>query len=114
MIEVAARSQDEQARENAWGEDTPDNFDTLRSRAGLSEIARYAQGIGPWIEHVLQDSSSNNPSPLVTNAHVLGLLVHPYTLRQDDLPTGTESCESLMASTPPFPKATAHVLSDIF
>lgn len=82
--------------ENSWAEDTPDDYDHLRSPAGLAEIARYAQGIGPWINHVLEDRSSNNPNSLISEAHRLGLLVHPYTLRRDDMPPGVQSFESLM------------------
>lgn len=82
--------------ENSWAEDASDDYDYLRSPAGLAEIALYAQGIGPWINHVLIARNSDAPNSLINEAHRLGLLVHPYTLRRDDLPPGVESLESLM------------------
>jgi glycerophosphoryl diester phosphodiesterase len=73
--------------ENSWHE-SPDDFDQLRSPAGLVSIAEYAQGIGPWIPQVVDFKANNSPdiSDLVTRAHALGLFVHAYTLRADDLP----------------------------
>jgi glycerophosphoryl diester phosphodiesterase len=57
----------------------------MTTEAGLKEIAGYAQGIGP-AKGLLLD----NPQ-LVQQAHHLGLQVHPYTLRDDDLPNGFAS-----------------------
>jgi len=78
--------------ENSWRESTADsNF--LRSPAGLVEIARYAQGIGPWIPHVVDISGneSTDISDLVVQAQALGLFVHAYTLRADELPSAVDS-----------------------
>jgi glycerophosphoryl diester phosphodiesterase len=73
--------------ENSWHE-SPDDFDYLRSPEGLAGIAKYAQGIGPWIPHVVAFKSNNSSdiSELTARAHALGLFVHAYTLRADDLP----------------------------
>lgn len=49
-------------------------------REGLAEIAGYADGIGPNKSII-----EKNPE-YVAWAHELGLLVHPYTFRADDLP----------------------------
>ena len=51
--------------------------------AGLAEIAAYADGIGPWLGHVL-DAETMQPSALVGDAHVAGLKVHPWTLRKEN------------------------------
>jgi glycerophosphoryl diester phosphodiesterase len=73
--------------ENSWDE-SPDDFDYLRSPQGLVSIARYAHGIGPWIPQVVDFKTENSPdiSDIVARAHALGLFVHAYTLRADDLP----------------------------
>jgi glycerophosphoryl diester phosphodiesterase len=73
--------------ENSWHE-SADDFDYLRSPAGLANIASYAQGIGPWIPHIVdfKNNNSTDVSDLVIRAHALGLFVHAYTLRADDLP----------------------------
>lgn len=64
------------------------------TRESLSAVASYAQGIGPPIAVVWPDNG------LVVRARDLGLLVHPYTFRADELPAGfgspTEVLEALL------------------
>ena len=76
--------------ENDWGEDTDGDYRQMRTAGGLADIAHYADGIGPWLPHVLQPGKNGGlvPTGLAADAHKLGLLVHPYTLRQDELPEG--------------------------
>lgn len=75
--------------ENSWGEVPGVDFDAMRRDEGLSEVAQYADGIGPWIPHLfLQDGEQL--SPLVAAAHDVGLAVHPYTLRRDDPGAATD------------------------
>lgn len=73
--------------ENDWGEG-PSDFDYLRSEAGLRKIAEFAQGIGPWLPHVVEVDAAGRyrVTELPGMAHGLGLLVHAYTLRADELP----------------------------
>jgi glycerophosphoryl diester phosphodiesterase len=51
--------------------------------AGLAEVAAYADGIGPWLGHVL-DPATMRATDLVANAHAAGLKVHPWTLRKEN------------------------------
>ena len=57
--------------------------------SGLAEVAAYADGIGPWLGHVL-DPATMQPTSLVADAHAAGLKVHPWTLRKEHgfLPAG--------------------------
>lgn len=55
----------------------------MLSPSGLAEIAAYADGIGPWMGHVL-DPERMNPTALVGDAHEAGLKVHPWTLRKEN------------------------------
>jgi len=50
--------------------------------SGLAEIATYADGIGPWMGHVLD--SELNPTSLVSDAQAAGLTIHPWTLRKEN------------------------------
>ena len=70
--------------ENSWHEADAD-YDAMRTPAGLRPIAAYADGIGPDLSQVLV---GRNPTGLVAAAHAAGLVVHPYTLRADELPPG--------------------------
>ncbi|MFJ8334049.1 glycerophosphodiester phosphodiesterase [Streptomyces sp. NPDC094437] len=59
---------------------------------GLREIAGYAQGIGPTLDLVVPrtaDGSLDAPSTLVRDAHKVGLILHPYSMRNENpfLPT---------------------------
>jgi glycerophosphoryl diester phosphodiesterase len=78
--------------ENSWRESAAD-FEFLRSPEGLAEIADYAQGIGPWLPQVIDisDVHTSDISDLVAQAHRLGLFVHAYTLRADQLPSSIGS-----------------------
>jgi glycerophosphoryl diester phosphodiesterase len=82
--------------ENAWAESATD-YDRLRTADGLREVARYADGIGPWIPQVVTwpaDGGAPVHSALVRLAHDLGLVVHPYTLRIDQLPPGAPDADA--------------------
>lgn len=81
-------------------------FADMVTPAGLAEIKTYADGIGPWKPYIMSvkaslgadgkaldvngdgkvnyaDASSIAPSTLVADAHKAGLLVHPYTFRNE-------------------------------
>ena len=75
--------------ENLWQEAATD-YDALRTPAGLAAVARYAQGIGPWIPQVVSFAPDGTPhdTGLTAAAHAAGLAVHPYTFRVDALPPG--------------------------
>lgn len=86
--------------ENDWGESDSD-YDEMRSAAGLDAIAEYADGIGPWLQHVCRDfEAEGGPTvtPLVRLAHERSLEVHPYTVRNDDLPAGVSHIDALLES----------------
>ncbi|AZS88335.1 glycerophosphodiester phosphodiesterase [Streptomyces griseoviridis] len=70
----------------------PRTVDDLITPGGLREIAGYAQGIGPTLDLVIPrkaDGSLGTPSTLVRDAHKVGLILHPYTMRNENpfLPT---------------------------
>ncbi|HEY0858109.1 MAG TPA: glycerophosphodiester phosphodiesterase [Albitalea sp.] len=81
-------------------------FADLLTPQGLSEVRTYADGIGPWKPYLISsackviangacaDSNGDGvvderdramlpPSSVVADAHQLGLLVHPYTFRNE-------------------------------
>ncbi|MEW2301635.1 glycerophosphodiester phosphodiesterase [Streptomyces sp. NPDC006655] len=54
---------------------------------GLREIAGYAQGIGPTLDLIIPKDAGGNltePSTLVADAHKVGLVLHPYTMRNEN------------------------------
>jgi glycerophosphoryl diester phosphodiesterase len=73
--------------DNSWGESDTD-FDFLQSCEGLESTAQLADGIGPWLPQVMSMTAQKTPdiSDLTARAQQLGLFVHAYTLRADQLP----------------------------
>ena len=69
----------------------------MRSPEGLDRVARYASGIGPWVPHVVtaQADGSITATALTSQAQQRGLQVHPYTLRQDELPANVKHLDEL-------------------
>lgn len=53
----------------------------------LAHFATYADGIGPWYKQIIKEKNNNTWqfTSLVADAHKLGLKVHTYTLRADQL-----------------------------
>ena len=54
---------------------------------GLREIAGYAQGLGPTLDLIITkkaDGSLDNETTLVSDAHKVGLILHPYTMRNEN------------------------------
>ncbi|MBA2770108.1 MAG: glycerophosphodiester phosphodiesterase [Sporichthyaceae bacterium] len=84
-----------------------DLFPYLLTPAGLAEVATYADGVGPWKPYVISSSGTDADgdgsaddvtgdglvderdrsllpaSDVVRDAHAAGLLVHPYTFRDE-------------------------------
>jgi glycerophosphoryl diester phosphodiesterase len=84
--------------ENNWNEAAVD-YERMRTPAGLTEIAAYARGIGPWLHHLVlgKDKAGKlNISSLARDAHALGLLVHPYTFRADEFPDVFASFDEML------------------
>ncbi|MDB6139754.1 MAG: glycerophosphodiester phosphodiesterase, partial [Verrucomicrobiaceae bacterium] len=70
----------------------------LMTPEGLAEIAKVADGIGPSIGSVVTGKTvaDRHVTSLVKDAHAVHLVVHPYTLRIDELPKCVTSPEELM------------------
>ncbi len=59
----------------------------ISSAAGLAGIATYADGVGPEKAQIVPRTAtgaSGTPTALVADAHAVGLLVHPYTFRNEN------------------------------
>ncbi len=81
---------------NDWYESATD-YDQLRTEEGMAQVAKTADGIGPglWQLYTLADIDGQPVSTgLVSLAHSLDLVVHPYTFRSDQLPPGFETFEA--------------------
>jgi glycerophosphoryl diester phosphodiesterase len=65
----------------------PRTYGDLATRSGLGDVARYADGVGPSKDYIVPRSGSGTSLPatsFVEDAHAVGLLVHPYTFRNEN------------------------------
>jgi len=59
----------------------------ISSPAGLRDVARYADGVGPAKNQIVPRTAAGasvTPTTFVDDAHAVGLLVHPYTFRAEN------------------------------
>jgi glycerophosphoryl diester phosphodiesterase len=70
----------------------------LRTTAGLAEIAKVVDGIGPSLVDLVTRKPDGTlaATTLVRDAHAQGLVVHPYTFRADAVPPGVPSFDDLL------------------
>jgi glycerophosphoryl diester phosphodiesterase len=78
--------------------DTEPSSASLLEPEGLERVASYANGIGPGFRQLVRDRGESYVATETTaRAHDLGLEVHPYTFRRDELPGNVQSLEELLA-----------------
>ncbi len=70
----------------------------LRDEDILQKTAGVVNGLGPAIGLVVtgKTAKARSISDLTKKAHAVGLVVHPYTFRSDELPATVESADDLM------------------
>ena len=84
--------------DNDAGESDTD-YDQLRTPEGLADIAKTVDAIGPKLSHVVKQADVDGrlvSTGLVSVAHGLGLLVHPWTFRADQLAPGFDSLQEMI------------------
>jgi glycerophosphoryl diester phosphodiesterase len=69
-----------------WGTGK-DDWAGMKSEAGLAEVAKYADGIGPWLSDLFDDKTMK-PTAFMAAVKKSKIPVHAYTLRADQLPKG--------------------------
>lgn len=85
--------------ENDWKISPATDYDALRTPEGLAEIAKVADGIGPWINQIVTGRGADGKlatTALVADARAVGLTVYPYTARADALPDWAADFEDLL------------------
>ena len=60
------------------------NYGDMATVAGLKEVAKYADGVGPSKTYILPNIQAATVTSFVKDAHAVGLKVHPYTLRPEN------------------------------
>ena len=79
-------------------EESGTDYKRLKTREGLADAAKVADGIGPSSGDIVSWSADGNFSigDLVKHAHDCGLDVHPWTFRADSLPKNCPSADAML------------------
>lgn len=93
----------------------PRTYADLVTPAGLRELVRWVEAIGPHKDLVIGRTPTGGlgePTGLVTDAHAAGLEVHPWTFRRENafLPTDLQQANDTDA---PAPAGAGDVVSEI-
>ncbi len=74
------------------------DFTYLQTDAGLADLAKLVDGIGPPISSYVTGKSpaERKVTDLAARARKAGLLSHPYTLRADELPKCVATVDELL------------------
>lgn len=70
-----------------------------RGHPDLAEVAKVADGIGPELNQIAtgKTPADRKLTPFSRQARALGLAIHPYTARHDDLPPWAATADDLYA-----------------
>lgn len=85
-----------------WEDNEGDNVPYMLSADGLKEISKYADGVGPCTDQILDENGEQKKSTFVSNAnfvkdsHDNNLEIHPYTVRKDDLPKYVKTADEFI------------------
>jgi glycerophosphoryl diester phosphodiesterase len=85
--------------DNTWEETPGVDYYSMLTPAGMDEVKKYADLIGPWTNQVVMDKGKGQ-EPVVTElvswAHERNMEVHPFTFRADALPPYARSFDELL------------------
>jgi glycerophosphoryl diester phosphodiesterase len=83
--------------ENSWEMNETEDYTKMQTPAGLKAIKSYADGLGVWTQQVatLDKKAGLKSTGLVELAQKIGLPVHVYTLRKEQLPKGVENLQEM-------------------
>ncbi|WP_255547815.1 glycerophosphodiester phosphodiesterase [Crassaminicella indica] len=101
LVQLMAETSWNETMEYKDGKAVPYNYDWMFKKGAMKEIAKYADGVGPWKPMIIKDGSTRDHliiTDLVKEAHEAGMEVHPYTFRLDNgrIPPYAASFEDML------------------
>ncbi|WP_177168885.1 glycerophosphodiester phosphodiesterase [Thalassotalea agarivorans] len=88
LVQLIAKTEWRETQEKVDGKWQNLDYSQLMTQKGLEDIARYAEGIGPWYPMLVDYSDGNlQLSSFALSAKNQQLLIHPYTFRLEDVPS---------------------------
>ncbi len=86
----------EQQEDGTW---TAFDFDALLTEEGMQKIAKYADGVSHTYDKIIDREKSTKDNLIITDfvklAHDNNMVVHPYTINKENLPSYVNNIEEL-------------------
>lgn len=98
LVQLIAYTKWDETQEQKDGKWVNYNYDWMFKPGAMEKIAQYADGIGPDYHMLIEADSTVNHiklTPMTAEAHANKLVVHPFTVRADDLPKYVTNVNSL-------------------
>lgn len=98
---IAENDWQETFEPNAQGQWVNYQYDWMHTEAGMQQLARIADGVGPSFTMLVSTTAADakpSPAPFTAWAHAAGMQIHPYTFRSDagQLPAWAGSFDELL------------------
>ncbi len=98
LVQLITETESKETQEQQNGKWVNYSYDWMLKPGAMKTLARYVDGIGPDY-HMLVASGSGKGNvrftPMVKEAHENGLVVHPYTVRADQLPAWADNVDQV-------------------
>ncbi|MFU9137510.1 glycerophosphodiester phosphodiesterase [Erwinia tasmaniensis] len=98
MVQLIAETADKETQEQQKGKWVNYSYDWMFKPGAMKTIAQYADGIGPDYHMLVAEGSTQGHirlTDMVKEAHDSNMVVHPYTVRADQLPVWADSVNEL-------------------
>lgn len=98
LVQLITETDSKETQEQQNGKWVNYSYDWMLQPGAMKTLARYVDGIGPDYHMLIANGSTKGAvhfTPMVKEAHQNGLLVHPYTVRADQLPDWVDNVDEL-------------------
>ncbi|MEI2267633.1 glycerophosphodiester phosphodiesterase [Erwinia sp. CGal63] len=96
LVQLITETASKETQEQQNGKWVNYSYDWMLQPGAMKTLARYVDGIGPDYHMLIAAGSDKETlrfTPMVKEAHQNGLVVHPYTVRADQLPDWAENVD---------------------
>lgn len=101
LVQLIAETDWRETMRLVEGELVPYDYSWMFKKGAMIEIAKYADGIGPWKPMLVSDQSTKDNiilTEMVSSAKDQGLVIHPFSFRKelDRIPSYAKNFEDLL------------------
>lgn len=98
LVQLITETDSKETQEQQNGKWVNYSYDWMLKPGAMKTLARYVDGIGPAYPMLVASGSTKGDvrfTSMVKEAHENGLIVHPYTVRADQLPDWADNVDQV-------------------